>query len=418
MIVRSFSLLLRHLLFTLCFSLLAMNGIKAQQDLSNKSSSQDEEKVKVGISGYIQGLVAIGQKNATSPVGTSTKEQDGMFMRMGIRRGYLTTKASYKALSAVTQLSVTDKSLGIFQAYLRYNPTMHPEHRLTFGLTTVPFGYELVISSRDLESFERAAYYSDLFPTIIDMGIYYHYSPSFSIQHAINFFTLDLGLLSGNSTFGMRKALPDIIGRIVFGHKDSKMKRLYGVSGYYGYTTAVGKQYARRIYLGTHLDYQLHLTDGDLKFRLETLGGWQSGTPQTNCAVGSSSPEKKGAEQFVLLERPFLGAMGMLVYKSKRLPIEGFVKYDYYNRNLNLKQRLASPSIHQDLHYKAEGVSHRGTIGLNSYFFKNRLRLSAHYELNAQEGGYYANPNDTLSPLQTFWIPQNDLFLLGAQIIF
>lgn len=406
-----------QLLLTLCGLLFPMLCLHAQQE-DHRPTPEKKEKVQVGISGYMQGLAVVAQKNATPSVGTATSEREGMFMRMGLRRGYLKTKATYKALTAVTQLRATDKAIGVFNAYLRYSPSFLSGHHFTLGLCTTPFGYELGVSSSKRETFERAAYYSDLFPGDVDMGLFYLYSPHLASNFHINHLALDVALLSGNGTYGMRKPLPDAIARLVFGHKSASMDRLYGVNAYYGYATALGGQRARRLYLGAYLDYQLHFVHGDLKLRMEAIGGWQAGTPESNCAIGSNSPEKKGVERFVLVERPFFGAMGMLLFKSKQLPVEGFCKYDYYNRNLDLQKRLSSPAAHKSLRYEAEGVSHKGTFGVNAYFFENRLRLSAHYELNAQKGGYFENPNDDLSPLLTFWIPQNDLFLLGAQFSF
>lgn len=385
----------------------------AQRD----NTEEKKENVKLKVSGYMQGTIVFGEKYAKSSIGTNTDEKDNPFVRMGLRRGYVRLDASYKSFTAQTEVRATDKLLGIYHAYLKYTPKRLPHHSFTFGLATVPFGYELGVSSRSRETFERAAYFGDLFPSDVDMGLFYKYKRD-DTRFYINSVAFDLGATAGNSTYGMRKAFPDAVMRFVFGHKGKRFSHMYGYSAYYGYATALGKQRARRLYMGGYIDYTLHLNAGDLKLRGETIGGWQAGTAKSNSAIGKNSPEKLGAEKYLLVERPFIGAMGMLVFRMKKLPLEGFVKYDYYDRNLKLDERLEDAKARQTLRYEAEGISHKGTFGINAYFLDERVRLSAHYELNKVKMGYYDNPFADNPTLDTFWSTHDDTFLLGVQFRF
>lgn len=392
-------------------------GLFAQGD-NAKGKETSGEKVVFKLSGYMQGTLVVGEKYADSPVGVNTHDTQTPFMRLGIRRGYVKVSASYKGFSAVTQVRATDKAIGVYNAYLKYAPQWLPGHALSLGLCTVPFGYELGTSSRLRETFERADYYGHLFPGDVDMGLFYNFSWSNASYH-VNTLTLDAGIASGNGEYGMRKAAPDAVVRLVLGHKGQQMSRLYGLSGYYGYATALGNQYARRIYLGAYFDYQfLFRHSGTLKLRSEVIGGRQAGSPKSNSAVAGNAPEKVGAESFLLVERPFIGVMGMAVFRFRHFPLESFVKYDYYQRNSRLGERLKDPRARQALHYDAEGESHQVTFGLNAYFLDDRVRLSAHYELNKARLGKYDNPFNENPILSTYWSDHDDLFLLGVQFSF
>lgn len=398
-------------LFCLPFSLLLVlvttfyTPIKAQQPIQLK------------FGGYMQGLVQIAEKNATTSVGKPPLERQKPFSRLGLRRGYFKMNATYSDFVAEAMLRVTDKEIGVFKAYINWAPQKAKNHSLYLGLNTVPFGCELGLSSQLRETFERATYYADMFPGDTDMGIYYKYSRVFR-EGRINKLNIDLGLTSGNAQHGMRKAIPDAVARIAIGLIGNNSLQYYGLSTYIGYATAMGKQISKRIYMSAYLDHQYNLVDGTLKFRAELLGGWQAGTPKKNIAIGSNSPEKAGVDNYILIERPFIGAMATTIFRFSKLPIEGVLKYDYYNRNLNLEKRLNMPKSQETLVFASEGVSHKGVVGINSYFYNNHVRLSAHYDINFKQVGQYSNPYEKDSKLNVGWLSHDDILTLGMQFSF
>lgn len=410
---RNLTLLIFFFTFLSIYSLFAQN-------VGAKSSTKDNAKIKVKIGGYMQGVVLLAEKNATPTVGQKPIETpSSSYMRMGIRRGYLKFSTTYKRLSATTELKVTDKALGIYYAYLSYLFPTAPKQRLSMGLHKVPFGYELGISSKKRETFERAEYVKDLFPEDVDMGLFYKYSYR-SPDSFFNYMAIDLGIVSGNALWGMNKALPNAIIRLVGGRKSSSLESYYGLSAYYGLVKSHRDTSYKRLYMGAFFDYKIPISKGYLKLCSEAIGGWQVGTLFKNNAVGSNFPLSSETSSNRLVERPFLGAMGMCLYHLSLLPLEGFVKYDYYNRDVRHSMKKVSQQGENRIlyNYDVEGTSHKTTFGINYYFLDKRLRLSANYEWNIREESDRLTENEGQIKRKILITPQDDLLLLGVQFAF
>lgn len=374
-----------------------------------QGTASSPEKLQFKFGGYMQGLLQVGQPNASTSVGNPNTENK-YFTRMGLRRGYLSFEALYGDWSAKTEIRATDKALGVYRAYIGYKPSQVRGLGFTLGLNTVAFGCELPISSRLRETFERAAYIKDLFPGDVDMGLMAQYKMPLTATY-VNALRIDLGILSGNADYGMRKAFPDLLLRVEFGHDGPLMSRRYGISGYYGYATAPSGQRARRHYFGGFLDYSLKAAEGIFKLRLEAMGGLQAGTPTKNLAIASQAPEKIGKEGYTLRERTFAGAMAMLTYRHNHVPIEGVLKYDYYNRNINLKEALSKQKVGEQRSFSSEGISHSITPGLNAYLWDNRVRLSLFYEMYLHQAGLIDNNIPQ-------WYEKDDILTFGVQFSF
>lgn len=121
-------------------------------------------------SGYIQGQYQWGERNAALRVGAANEDTLSAYNRFGIRRGRI--KFSYENViaSGVFQIDLTEKGLGLKDAYLTVKDPWKGLMMLQAGVFNRPFGYEIAYSSSQRETPERAAIFKELFPDERELG--------------------------------------------------------------------------------------------------------------------------------------------------------------------------------------------------------------------------------------------------------
>lgn len=405
----------KNIFFTLLLlSLTSASAIAAHIAPPTKIS----DKASIDISGYTQMLLQMGQENASMKIGKPHSPEEGAYTRMGIRRGYLKLRAKYMDFSGESQFKATEKSVGIYTFFLKYAPRQLEGLSFTLGQAVVPFGAELKVSSKERPTYERFEYNGDLFPGDVDLGLLMKYELSKSNRH-INIFTLNAGLVKGNSSYGKHISLPDYVMDIAFGHKSDVMKRSYGLSGYYGYTAVADKEgnsyHARRAYLSSYIQYDIQTSEGDLSLLGEYVIGKQAGSVNSNKTNLQIGTDIQNGKDYKLVERPFHAALLMSLYRLKSIPIELIARYEYYNRNSQLQhllQEAQKKGTIGEINMLANGWSHKLLLGGNYFFFNNHLRLSLHYEINKRIAGY---STETEKPS---YLQKDDLLTLGVQFSF
>jgi len=363
-----------------------------QQMQSLDDAVQKLQKFKV--SGYIQTQYQHGEKDASLKVGGANENPEESFDRFGIRRGRIKFTYDEGIATGVFQLDITEKGLGVKDAYLQVKDPLGGTNLLKAGVFDRTFGYEISFSSSRRESPERSTVFQKLFPDERDLGAAFTLQPSKSSPW--NILKLEAGLFAGN---GIRPEIDnkkDFIGHLsvnkIFG---SDMNLSGGVSYYNGgvyqgsekvYTmdgtsfvvndnvTNKGK-YAKREYIGVDAQFSVVSTAGMTQIRGEYLLGEQPATSSSN-----ESPKFTALPTSDTYIRNFTGGYVMLVQDMGSIPLSAVLKYDWYDPNT----KVSGDEIGQNGTSKTD--LSQNTIGLGILWrATNAIRLQAYYEINTNE---------------------------------
>ena len=275
---------------------------KAQSDLGLLN--------RLKISGYIQ---AQSQKSDTigSPAAFSGGNFSGLNNRFMVRRGRIKFAYTNDLSQYVLQFDVTEKGMGIKDAYAMFTDPWLKTFSLTAGAFNRPFGYEIEYSSSSRETPERSRIFQTLFNQERDLGA------KLTIQapktSPWNFIKLDLGLVCGNGLNPETDKYKDLIAHLYatktfmnenltvgagasfynggWANTESTTKnvpnyvyKMSGASFVKDSSYAIGAQLKRQ-YLGFEGQVSLNSGIGITTLRGEYLMGTQPGTSST-----SSSP--------------------------------------------------------------------------------------------------------------------------------
>jgi len=365
-----------------------------------KKSIKKLEKLKV--SGYIQAQMEVAQEYASTKVGGTTTYQadkdleSGDFIRFGIRRGRVKIAWEESMGTAVFQLDITEKGLGIKDAYLKIWDPWKKIVTLTGGIFDRPFGDEISYSSSRRESPERSMVFQSLFPDERDLGVMLTIAaPKGSVIEGLK---LDAGMFSGNGIRVDDNSKMDFIGHLKYDKKWNKMSFGIGASMYLGTTNnadtfiykvaKVGdifewkkteveiNQLNKRQYFGIDAQYTIETASGLTNIRGEFLMGNQPskkgsfGSPRGDTYVQGAN----GESSFNYM-RKFMGGHVYLVQDIYKTPLTFVFKYGYLNPNTEWKGNKVN---------KTDLANHNYGFGLlwkiNSY-----IRLQAFYEVVVNE---------------------------------
>ncbi|MDR2936790.1 MAG: hypothetical protein LBU80_05550 [Rikenellaceae bacterium] len=353
-----------------------------------------EVSQKLKVSGYIQTQFQYGEKDASLKVGSANEQPEQSFSRIGIRRGRIKFAYEEGIVSGVFQLDITEKGVGIKDAYLNIKDPWVRSVALKAGVFDRPFGYEISYSSSLRESPERSMIFQTLFPDERDLGGMFTFQAAKTSPW--NFLKLEAGLFAGNGIKQEIDSRKDFIGHLsankVVGNN---INFGFGVSyyngGVYQGTENVyamrdnafvldddisneGK-FARREYFGLDGRFSIVTPAGMTQLRGEYLFGTQPG--------GASSGKSPNASVLPATDtyiRNFNGGYFMLVQDFGTWPVSAVVKYDRYDPNT----KVAKDEIGQ----KGTG---KGDITYDTLGFgllwraNNNIRLQAYYEMADNE---------------------------------
>jgi len=188
---------------------------------------------RLKISGYIQ---AQYQKIDTSGMdsyagGNFAKELDNRF---AVRRGRLKFAYENQLSQYVIQFDVTEKGLGIKDAYAAFTEPWTKAFSLWTGVFNKPFGYEIEYSSNTRETPERSRMYQVLFPGERDLGAKLVFQPWKTSKY--NYIKFDIGMFNGNGTNVETDQYKDMIAHLTLNKTflSEKLKLGLGASYYNG----------------------------------------------------------------------------------------------------------------------------------------------------------------------------------------
>ncbi len=369
---------------------------------------------KFKVSGYIQAQYQHGQQDASLKVGTTNEDPEESFDRFGIRRGRIKFTYDEGIASGVFQLDITEKGVGIKDAYLAVKDPWWGTNSLKAGVFDRPFGYEISYSSSRRESPERSTIFQTLFPEERDLGA------MLTLQAAKtspwNILKLEAGLFAGNGIKQETDNYKDFIGHLSANKNiGSDIKLSGGVSYYNGgvyqgtskvYTMAGNGfvlndnadnkgEFAKREYFGIDAQLAANSALGMTQLRGEYLFGEQPGTSSS-----TKSPNASALPTTDTYIRNFSGGYVMLVQDLGKLPLSAVLKYDWYDPNT----KVSGNEIGQNGITKADIAQNTFGVGL-LWRATNAVRLQAYYEINKNEksqnlAGYESDRKDNVFTLR------------------
>lgn len=369
----------------------------AQEKPASQTNTPDnsvKEASPLSISGYVQAQYQWGQEEASLKVGGKNKNPDEPFDRFGIRRGRIKFAYEKDIASGVFQLDITEKGLGIKDAYLNIKDPWFKTSALRAGVFDRPFGFEISYSSSRRESPERSTIFQTLFPEERDLGAMLQLQAD--KNSPLHFIRLDAGLFAGNGIKQETDNRKDFIGHLSASKSFRNHLKLSGGFSYYQGSVYQGTEnvykmkgasfvanshpdntgkFAKRQYFGWDAQFSIVSPLGMTQLRGEYLFGQQPGD-----VTGSKSPNASEPLSVDTYIRPFSGGYLMLVQDLGTTPLSAVLKYDWYDPNTNVKKDEI-------------GLNHTGaadieiqTVGLGIVWsITGDLRLQAYYEWNNNE---------------------------------
>lgn len=362
-------------------------------------------------------------------------EQSKDEIAFNVRRGRVKTSYSNEWGAAVLQLDVTEKGVGIKDAYLMAKIPKFDYIMLQGGVFDRPFGYEISYSSSKRETMERSRIFRTLFPNERELGAKLRFTGKKGT--ALGNFWLDAGIFCGNgiaaeksSTYGdMDK---DFIGHFGYSQKFKNWSVGAGLSYYYGnvyagdyiigqdpvtkadiiqdatvkrwddnagtWATAEGKQ-AHRQYFGVDAQFEFKTIIGKTKIFGEFLIGTQPGLEASSTSHSGSGyfdGEAKfsgGEEAYDIYERNFMGGYVYLTQSIVNDKNTLVFKYDNYDPNYKVSG--------VDCTNEGDIMYHTFSVG---YIYSpiSNLRLMAQMdfvwnEITALKGYTYNKPDNVVT---------------------
>jgi phosphate-selective porin len=378
--------LIERIIALLCVLCLPTNGFAQAQE-----SELTKEKLKV--SGYLQSQYQWGEQDASLKVGASNENPEESFERIGIRRGRIKFIYEESIASGVFQLDMTEKGVGIKDAYLNIKAPRFNSNAIKAGVFDRPFGNEISYSSSRRESPERSTLFQTLFPEERDLGVQLVLQPPKTSPW--NFLKLEAGLFAGNGIKQETDSRKDFIGHLsVDKNMGDIMKIGCGVSYYNGavfqgtntvyrmenkkfLADSIGNKgkFAKREYFGIDARFSALTAMGMSQIRAEYLFGEQPGIEGN-----SKSPNASTLPSSDTYIRHFQGGYIIFVQDIGKTPFSAVLKYDWYDPNTQVSGN--------EIGLNNTG---NGDLSVNTFGFgllwraNNNVRLQAYYEINKNE---------------------------------
>ena len=385
----------------------SISGSAFAQENGGTPSWQDVEQLKednalakkIKISGYVQMQY---QKADTAGISSFAGGNfaSGVDNRMTVRRGRVKFAYDNEGTRAVMQLDITEKGVGIKDAYFSVTEPWMNAVSLTGGVFDRPFGYEISYSSNLRETPERSRIFQTLFPGERDLGV------RLTIQAPKtsnwNFLKLDLGIFNGNGIAVETDSYKDFIGHLCATKTSSDEKMVWGLgTSYYdgGFATKTDKNYSieevngvkafsasnnsrgdksKRQYFGLDGQFSYDWSAGITQIRAEYLTGTQPG-------FASSSSSLTAAANGDVFNRKFNGFYVYLIQNILETPLQAVVKYDVYDPNTEVSGNEIGLSASGAIETNAADVKYSTLgVGLN-YRFNSNIKLMAYYDMVANE---------------------------------
>jgi len=375
------------------------DSIQIMQEDIEAAKSGIKKLQKLKVSGYFQVQAEFGQEYASTKVGGTTAYQpdkdpeSGNFYRFGIRRGRIKIAWDENMGQAVFQLDITEKGIGIKDAYVKIWDPWLKIVTITGGIFDRPFGDEISYSSSRRESPERSLIFQNLFPDERDLGAMLTLAaPKGSVIDGLR---LDAGLFSGNGIRLDDDSKMDFIGHLKYDKKWSKAAFGIGASLYQGKTNNADmyrydvkkvddvwkwlksdslKANTRntRQYFGIDAQFSIETKSGITNIRGEFLAGTQ---PSKSGNFGSPKADTYDKASPFNYMRKFMGGHVYFIQDIYKTPLTVVLKYGYLNPNTEWKK---------DKTNKTDLANNNYGFGL-LWKITSYIRLQAFYEVVVNE---------------------------------
>lgn len=366
-----------------------LNSLEQLEQQVETQGEAIKQLQKLKVTGYVQPQFQYLGKDASISYLKANENKEKSFNRIGIRRGRIKFTYEEGIASGMFQLDMTEKGVGIKDAYLNVRDPWIGTNALRVGVFDRPFGYEIRYSSSRRETPERSTIFQTFFPEERDLGAMLVLQAA---EHSPwNFLKFEAGLFAGNGIKQETDNRKDFIGHAstVRDLNDNAAFGL-GLSYYNGgvyqgteniYTmqekafvlnsniSNIG-QFAKREYFG--VDGQLYIKSsmGNTQLRGEYLWGTQPGNK-----LSSKSPNASSLPTTDTYIRNFSGGYLMFVYDVMTSPFSAVLKYDWYDPNT----KVAKNEIGQNGTDRGDITYNTISLGL-LWRVTNNVRLQAYYE--------------------------------------
>ena len=375
--------------------------------------SDNEVSKRLKITGYVQmqfqnadtaGIASMAGGNFGS----------GIDNRFSVRRGRVKFAYTFENALAVMQFDITEKGLGIKDAYVSLTEPWANTLSLTGGVFDRPFGYEISYSSSSRETPERSRLFQTLFPGERDLGA------KLTIQapktSRWNFIKLDLGLFNGNGTNVETDSYKDFIGHLSATKSSSDEKFKWGLGASYyigGFAMTTTKSFSlkdvdgvqvyksetvkkgdrsNREYFGTDGQLSYDWLPGITQIRAEYITGNQPG-------IASSSSSLTAAASADVYNRNFNGYYFYFIQNILESPFQAVVKYDVYDPNTTISGNEIGKTAIDGVATGSADVKY-STIGLGlNYRFNSNMKIMAYYDIVKNETTSNIATTSTLTDL-------------------
>jgi len=384
-------------------------GTAFAQETTENTLYQDVEQLqsdnilakKLKITGYVQTQFQVADTAGIESF-AGGNFSSGIDNRMTVRRGRVKFAYDNENAKAVMQFDITEKGLGIKDAYLSITEPWLNAISLTGGVFDRPFGYEITYSSSSRETPERSRVFQTLFPGERDLGA------RLTIQAPKtsnwNYLKLDLGLMNGNGTNVETDSYKDFIGHLSATKSSSNEKMKWGLGASYyngGFATVTNKSYSmtqvgsvpvfteaaitkgdrtKRQYIGFDGQISYDWAPGITQIRAEYLSGNQPGV-----AGKSSSLTAAPAAAADVFNRDFSGYYVYFIQDILETPLQAVVKYDVYDPNTAVSGNQIGNTANGSVATNVADIKY-STIGLGlNYRWNSNVRLMAYYDIVKNE---------------------------------
>ncbi len=349
---------------------------------------------RLKITGYVQ---AQYQKADTTGIESFAGGNFGTNLdsRFTVRRGRFKLAYTNELSQYVIQVDVTEKGVGIKDAYATFTEPWLQTASFTGGVFDRPFGYEISYSSGNRESPERSRVYQSLFPGEREVGAKLTLLPPKTSR--FYFFKIEGGLFNGSGPTAVEfDSYKDFIGHVTLfknvmnenvslsggvsyynGGWRQNTKYLYKMAGagFVRDSTQIGNK-VKREYVG--VDAQVSIANNPLgitTLRGEYIQGQQPGT-----STGSISPATQPAGDVYI--RKMQGGYFYFLQNILETPNQLVFKYDWYDPNIKVNGNeiglAGSNTSAADVKFT--------TIGLGwIYRWNSHIKITAYYDIVTNE---------------------------------
>jgi len=350
--------------------------------------------------------------------------------RFSVRRGRVKFAYAGNRSNYVLQFDVTEKGLGIKDAYMNFTDPWMEAFTITGGVFNKPFGYEIAYSSSQRESPERARFTQTLFPGERDLGAML----TFQMPKASpwSFIKVDAGYFAGNGTNPEFDKKKDFIGHIGIVRTAFYETIRYGVGlsyyngGVYQGTknvyemaevggvnvfsklaadTTVGT-FQKREYKGVDAQVTIETVVGLTTLRGEYVMGDQSGQAKTSTSPTTDFTKVTGTATVPDgYNRKFNGGYVYFVQSIAHTPVTLVAKYDFYDPNTKVKGDEVGKTATGQKATNAADLKYT-TLGLGAVVaVSNNVKVIGYYDMVTNEksknlSGYTKDLKDNVFTLR------------------